>query len=152
LPAPEEGMITAPFSVWLGSKGEGTQASPLMEGGECKLTWWSSGDDDPDDPELAEMRVEFGSEGQLVPWLRVLGSGKEMTFTIMGDNEPKRKLQLRLPNDAKFGRAYAGICNELRRGFESRDYVREHRTYERVFEQIRRGDGGLKGFLRRLFT
>jgi hypothetical protein len=150
LPVPEEGMITAPFFVWLVTEGEGTEESPLMQGGGCKVSWYSSGDEHPDDPELAEMRV-IGPKGCEIPLLRALGSGKEMTFTIMGDTAPKRKLQLRLPNDGQFGRAYDDICNRLRRGYESRDYVRESRAYERAHQQAIRGDG-LMGFLRRLFN
>jgi hypothetical protein len=146
LPSPEEGMKTAPFSVWLVAEGEGTEASPLMQGGVSKVSWYSDGDEEPDDPELALMRV-VGPEGCEIPLLRALGSGKEMTFTIVGDTEPKTKLQLRLRNDGEFRRVYADICNRLKRGYERGGYVRENRA----FEQTMRGEGRVMGFLRRLF-
>jgi hypothetical protein len=144
LPPPEEGMITAPFSVWLIIKGEGTEASPLMQGGACKMSWYSMGDDEPDDPELALMSVI--SMDDEIQCLRVLASGKEMTLTIMGDTEPSRKLQLRLPNGGEFRRLWDDVCKRLRREYESRGYVRESRDYR----QPSRGDG-LMGFLGRLF-
>lgn len=145
LPAPEEGMIAAPFSVWLITEGEGTQASPLIQGGVCKVSWYSTGDDEPDDPELVLMRV--GPMQDEIQCLRVLASGKEMTFTIMGDTEPSKKLQLQLPNGGEFRRLWDDVCNRLRRGYESRNYVRESGDYR----QPSRG-GGLMGFLGRLFN
>jgi hypothetical protein len=152
LPSPERGMIRAPFVVWLTSEGEGTEASPLIQGGPCKVSWYSDGDEEPDDPELALMRVTASGEIQC---LKVLWSGKQMTFTIMGDSEPSteargdevddrlptsRKLQLQLPNDGEFGRLYGDICNRLKRHHASR------------FGEPASSSEGVVGFFRRLFN
>jgi hypothetical protein len=139
LPAPEEGMVTAPFSVWLVTEGEGTQASPLIDGGVFKVRWESIGDDEPDDPELARLWVS--SMEDEIRCLRVIASGKEMTFTIVGDTEPAMKLQLRLPNGKEFRQLWDDVCKRLRRQHASG--VPEY--------YWSREPAGLVGWLRRLF-
>jgi hypothetical protein len=143
-PPPDAGMIKAPFSVWLVTQGEGTETSPLIQGGACKVFWDSIEDDEPDDPELVWLRV-ISMEDE-IQCIRVLVSGKEMTFTIMGDTEPSRKLQLRLPNGGEFRRLWDDVCNRLTRHHASN--VGEHAS--RYGQSASRGDG-LVGFLRRLF-
>jgi hypothetical protein len=138
LPLPDDGMIRAPFSVWLLSGGgEGTEASPFFEGGACEVFWYSSGDEEPDDPEMALLRVI--SMQDEIQCLKVLGCGRQMTFTIMRDSEPW-KLQLELPNDREFRRIYSDICDRLKRQHANR------------FSQPASSNDGLLGFFRRLFN
>jgi hypothetical protein len=102
---------TVPFSVWLITEGEGTEASPLIEGGVgCKALW--DGDEAQDDPE--SLRLTVWNQPDVIQCRRALASGKEMTFTIMGDTEPSRQLlQLRLPSDGEFRRLWDDVRGRL---------------------------------------
>ena len=103
------------------------------------MLWHSIGDEEPDDPELLPLQVS-GMEDE-VQCLRVLASGKEMTFTIAGDTEPSKKLQLRLPNGKEFRRLWDDVCKRLRR---------QHASGVPEYYWMREPTG-LVGWLRRLF-
>jgi hypothetical protein len=108
---------TVPFSVWLITAGEGTETSPLLEGGVgCKALW--HGDEDEEDPE--SLRLTMMNQPDVIQCLKVLASGKEMTFTIMGDTEPSNQLlQLRLANDEEFRRLWDDVRGRLIRQLTS---------------------------------
>jgi len=107
----EDHYVPAPFSVtlWVAG-GAGTEASPVMEGGQFKGL---SGFSVEDEPETAFLVM--GRQDYVMLCVRAIASGREMTFTL-SDEAEGAKLRLRLPNDLDFYFLYAKLRDKVALG------------------------------------
>jgi hypothetical protein len=108
---PDEGLVKAPFSLWLvaAGSGAGTEASPLVQGGMFEVQWcssWST-EENPDEEDPDEVLLNVTRREDVMLCVRTISLGKELTFTLW---DQTGKFQLRLPNDQEFQKLY----NKLR--------------------------------------
>jgi hypothetical protein len=104
----ENHFVTAPFSLTMwATGGAGTEASPLVEGGQFEVRGYSV----EDEPETAFLYFG-GPRENVMLCLRAIASGREMTFTL-SDQAEGAKLRLRLPNDRDFYFLYAKLRDKV---------------------------------------
>ena len=104
LPSPqpfEDHLVEPPFSV--GLVADGSSGEMLVDGGVVRVSACSI----EDEPDTAMLDVASTEDVALC--VRAISSGKELTFTILGQPEASVRLRLRLHNDREFQQFYDGL-------------------------------------------
>jgi hypothetical protein len=100
----ETHLVKAPFTLGLvaDGSGQGTEASPLVQGGMFEVN--ASGNEDSI-PDTVILQIISSRDTALA--VRTLALGKDLTFTLIDyDTEPPVKLRLRLSGDPNFAPLY----------------------------------------------